>query len=101
MSVTKKDVDHIADLARLSFTEDEKDSLAKDLTSILEYVSELQSLPVAGIEPTLNPVYIENRMREDVVGGELSSEKALRNAPDRLEDYLKVPDVLEVEDAEY
>lgn len=101
MSVTKKDVDHIADLARLSFSQEEKEGLISDLNSILSYVDELQALPVAGVRPMLNPVYIENRMREDVPGEELGSEKALLNAPDRLEDYLKVPSVLEVDDAEY
>ncbi len=101
MSVTKKDVDHIAELARLSFSEAEKEGLVSDLNSILAYVDELQALPVTGVKPTLNPVYIENRMREDVPGEELGTDKALMNAPDRLEDYLKVPSVLEVEDAEY
>ena len=101
MSVSKKDVEHIAELARLSFTESEKDSLAVDLTNILKYVDELQSLPTKGVESTLNPVYIENRFREDVVSGELGADRALMNAPERLEDYLVVPSVVGVEDAEY
>lgn len=101
MSVTKKDVEHIAELSRLSFSDEEMEGMLKDLGSILTYVEELQSLPVAGVEPALNPVYIENRLREDVPGEELGAEQALLNAPDRLEDYLKVPSVLEVEDAEY
>ncbi len=101
MSVTKKDVEHIADLARLAFTESEKEGLAADLSNILKYVDELQSLPIEGVESTLNPVYIENRMREDVRGEELGADKALMNAPERLEDYLKVPSVIGVEDEEY
>lgn len=101
MSVTKKDVEHIADLARLAFTESEKEGLAADLSNILKYVDELQSLPIEGVKSTLNPVYIENRMREDVRGEELGADKALMNAPERLEDYLKVPSVIGVEDEEY
>lgn len=101
MSVSKKDVEHIAELARLSFTESEKEGLAVDLSNILKYVDELQSLPTQGVEGTLNPVYIENRLREDLPGEEFGVEKALMNAPERLEDYLKVPSVIGVEDAEY
>ena len=101
MSVSKKDVEHIADLARLSFTEAEKEGLAVDLSNILKYVDELQSLPTEGVPSLLNPVYIENRFREDVLGEELGADKALLNAPDRLEDYLRVPSVIGVEDEEY
>lgn len=101
MSVSIKDVEHIADLARLAFTETEKDGLTRDLNNILKYVDELQALPLAGVGLTLNPVYIENRFREDVVTGELGAEKALLNAPQRVEDYLLVPSVIEVEDGEF
>lgn len=100
MSVSIKDVDYIADLARLSFSDAEKDGLTRDLNNILKYVDELQSLPLEGVEITRNPVYIENRFREDVVQGELGAEKALMNAPQRVEDYLLVPAVIEVEDGE-
>ena len=101
MSVTIKDVEHIADLARLSFEENEKDGLIKDLNNILKYVEELQSLPLEGVGLTLNPVYIENRFRTDEVTGEIGADKALLNAPERVEDYLLVPSVIEVEDGEY
>ena len=100
MSVTMKDVEHIMGLARLSFSEVEKEVLTKDLNNILKYVDELGSLPLEGVEVTLNPVHIENRFREDVVQGELGTEKALMNAPQRVEDYLLVPTVIEVEDGE-
>lgn len=101
MSVTRIDVEHIAELARLTFSDEEKDGLTRDLNDILKYVEELQALPIEGVEVTLNPVYIENRLREDVKGEELGSDKALMNAPERVEDYLLVPSVIEVEDVEY
>lgn len=100
MSVSIKDVEHIADLARLAFSDEEKAGLTRDLNNILKYVDELQSLPLEGVERTLNPVYIENRFREDVVQGEMGTDKALMNAPQRVEDYLLVPTVIEVEDGE-
>ena len=101
MSVTIKDVEHIADLARLDFSATEKAGLSTDLNNILKYVDELQSLPLEGVVLTLNPVYIENRFREDVVTGELGAARALANAPERVEDYLLVPSVIEVEDGEF
>lgn len=97
MSVTKKEVEHIEELAKLRLSEEEKTSMAKELDAIINYVAELSSVDTKDTEITINPIVIENRLREDVVGKELSNEEALANAPDRLEDYLKVPSVIEVE----
>lgn len=98
MSVSKKDVEHIAELARLKFTDEGMESLANDLNNILVYVEELQKVNTDEAEITVNPVYIENRFREDVVVEGFDSEKALMNAPGRIEDYFLVPSVFEVEE---
>lgn len=101
MEVNKKDVEYIAELARLKFNDEEKTSIMNDLNNVLSYVKELQGVDTKDVETTVNPVYIENKFREDEVKEGLKGEDFLMNAPDRLEDYLKVPNVIEVEDGIY
>lgn len=101
MEVDIKDVEYIAELARLKFTEEEKESLKKDMNNVLEYVKELQELDTENTEVLVNPLYIENRFREDEIEEGIEGEKFLENAPDRLDDYLRVPKVIEVEDGIY
>lgn len=99
MSVSKKDVDYIKELARLRVSEEEADGLVKDLNSILKYVDQLNEVDTDAVEMLVNPLYIENVYREDVVESSLTSEEFLMNAPERVEDYLKVPSVIDREEA--
>ena len=99
MAVSKKDVDYIKELARLRVSEEETEGLVKDLNMILSYVDQLRELNTDEVEILVNPLYIENVYREDVVEDSLKSEDFLRNAPDQVEDYLKVPSVIDREDA--
>ncbi|ETA78980.1 Asp-tRNA(Asn)/Glu-tRNA(Gln) amidotransferase subunit GatC [Youngiibacter fragilis] len=96
MSVSRKDVDYIAELARLKFTEDEKSGFITDLNNILGYVDKLSELDTEGAEILVNPIYIENVYREDVVAKSMDQDEFLMNAPDRVEEYLRVPSVIEV-----
>lgn len=97
MAVTEQDIKHLEKLARLSFPEAERASLIKDLEGIIDFATELQSVDCPK-DITINPLPIENRWREDEVVAGLTPEEALANAPDRLEDYLLVPAVIEVSD---
>ena len=99
MSVSKKDVDYIKELARLRVSEEEAEGLVKDLNSILKYVDQLNEVDTDTVEMLVNPLYIENVYREDVVESSLTSEDFLMNAPERVEDYLKVPSVIDREEA--
>ncbi|HBW12348.1 MULTISPECIES: Asp-tRNA(Asn)/Glu-tRNA(Gln) amidotransferase subunit GatC [Proteiniclasticum] len=99
MSVSKKDVDYIKELARLRVSEEEAEGLVKDLNSILKYVDQLNEVDTDAVEMLVNPLYIENVYREDVVESSLTSEDFLMNAPERVEDYLKVPSVIDREEA--
>lgn len=99
MSVSKKDVDYIKELARLRVSEEEADGLVKDLNSILKYVDQLNEVDTDAVEMLVNPLYIENVYREDVVESSLNTEDFLMNAPERVEDYLKVPSVIDREEA--
>ncbi len=99
MAVTKKDVDYIKELAKLRISEEESEGLVHDLNMVLSYVDKLQELDTDEVEILVNPIYIENVFREDEVEESLRAEDFLKNAPERAEDYLKVPSVIDREDA--
>lgn len=94
MSVTKQQVDHIAKLARLEFEESEKDQLTNELSAVLDYVEQLQSVDTEGVEPLSHPSDISNRLRTDKVAESLSQEAALQNAPAKEKGFFKVPKVI-------
>ena len=94
MSVSKKDVEYVAELARLSFDEDEKEGLAEDLNQILSYVEKLGELDTENEDIIVNPYYIENKFREDEVTDSMSLEDVIKNAPETLEEYVLVPTII-------
>ena len=94
MAVSKKDVDYIKVLARLSVTEEETEGLVEDLNMVLSYVDKLKELDTDDVKILVNPIYIENVYREDVIEESLKSEDFLINVPERVENYLKVPSVI-------
>ncbi len=94
MSVSIKDVEYVAELARLSFDEKEKQGLAEDLNQILAYVEKLGELDTEKEDIIVNPYYIENRFREDEVVPSINLEDVLKNAPDSLEEYVVVPKII-------
>ena len=95
MSITLKDVDHVANLARLELSAEEKEQFAGQLNAILKYAEKLNELDTDQIEPTSHVLPITNVMREDVRKESLPIEKVLLNAPDEEDDQIKVPAVLE------
>lgn len=95
MSVTKKDVEHVAELARLSFSEEEKEKLIGDLNQVLTYVETLQELDTENTDIIVNPYYIENKFREDEVEASMDVKDVIKNAPQSLEEYVVVPKVIE------
>lgn len=94
MSVTIKDVEHIAKLARLEFSETEKEMLTHQLNTILAYVEQLNKIDTSNIEPLSHVIDLENVLRKDEVREGLSTEEALKNAPSRTEQFFKVPKVI-------
>lgn len=95
MAVSKKDVEHIAKLAKLKFNEDEKEKLQGELNKILEYIDKLNELDLSSVEPLENINETENIFREDKVDMYLTKEEALKNAPSKTENFFKVPKVLD------
>ncbi len=95
MSITKNDVQYVADLARLRLSPEETESLAKDMNKILDYMATLEELDTSGVEPLEHVIDLEYRLRSDEAKEPLSHEDALKNAPDADTDYFRVPRVIE------
>lgn len=95
MPVSLEDVDHIALLARVGLTEEERSSLRDELDAILGYVTKLQSLDTTGIEPTAHVVDLPTPLRDDVVRNEEQAEAMVANAPDRDRTFLRVPRIID------
>lgn len=95
MSISMQDVEHVAKLARLELTAEEKEVFNGQLNAILKYAEKLNELDTDGIEPTSHVLPVMNVMREDEVRPSLPIEKVLLNAPDEEDGQIKVPAVLE------
>ncbi|UVI31334.1 Asp-tRNA(Asn)/Glu-tRNA(Gln) amidotransferase subunit GatC [Paenibacillus spongiae] len=95
MSITVKDVEHVANLARLELAEQEKEQLTVQLNAILKYAEKLGELDTDHVEPTSHVLPVTNVMREDRVRESVSVETAMKNAPDEEDGQFKVPAVLE------
>ena len=95
MKISKKDVGHVARLARLRLTEEEKEKFGKQLNQILKYVEKLNELDTENVEPTSHVVPLQNVLREDEVKPSLPVEDVLSNAPDKKGNYFKVPRIIE------
>lgn len=95
MSITAKEVEHVAKLARLHLSDAEKERFAGQLNAILKYVEKLNELDTEHVEPTSHPMPFVNVMREDEVRPSWPLEQVLRNAPDEEDGQFKVPAVLE------
>lgn len=91
MGIDRKEVEHIARLARLDLSEEEKEMFAEQLTDIVDYVEKLKELDVDKVEPTCHIEEMTNRFRKDRPGEELSKEKATANAPESEAGQFRVP----------
>ncbi|MFC5406889.1 Asp-tRNA(Asn)/Glu-tRNA(Gln) amidotransferase subunit GatC [Cohnella soli] len=95
MSITIKDVEHVANLARLELSDAEKEQFSGQLNAILKYAEKLNGLNTDGVEPTTHVLPLANVMREDTVKASWPIEKVLLNAPEEENGQFKVPAVLE------
>lgn len=93
--ITKEQVMHVANLARLSVTDEEAEVFTEQLDAIITYAELLNELDTDGVEPTTHVLDVRNVVREDEVRESLPREEALKNAPDQLDGQVKVPSILE------
>ena len=89
------EVEHIAQLARLGLSEEEKEMFRHQLSAILEYAELLNRLDTRGVAPTTSALPLSNVMRPDETVTGLPTEEALANAPDAEADQFKVRPILE------
>jgi aspartyl-tRNA(Asn)/glutamyl-tRNA(Gln) amidotransferase subunit C len=94
-SAPQLDIDHVAELARLALTSEEKAKYAQQLGDVLHHIEQLSKLDVAGVEPTAHAFPVQNVWADDVASAGLSVEAALRNAPARRDNMIVVPKVVE------
>ncbi|MBN2056605.1 Asp-tRNA(Asn)/Glu-tRNA(Gln) amidotransferase subunit GatC [bacterium] len=94
MSIDRKDVEHIAALARLDLTEAEAAAFAVQLADILRYMETLNELDTSGVQPTSHAIHLTNRFREDEVRPSLPVDDVLALAPAVEDGQVLVPKVL-------
>lgn len=92
--MTTEDVQKIARLARLEFSDAELESFAKEFTMCVDYVGTIASVDLSNVEPLVSVNDTTNELREDVVGECLPTAEALKNAPKKNDAFFKVPKVL-------
>lgn len=95
MSVTLKDVEHVAKLARLALTDTEKARFTEQMNAILKYAEKLNELDTEGVEPTSHVLPVKNVLREDEARPSWPIEDVLKNAPEDEDGQFRVPAVLE------
>jgi len=96
--ISPEEVEHVARLARLALTPEERESMARHLDRILDYVEALQALDTEGVEPTFHAIPVPTPLREDVAAEPLDPELAVSNAPERWETAFVVPKVIDSDD---
>ena len=95
MKISKEEVEHVALLARLKFSETEKERFTTQLNSILEYMDKLKELDTSRVEPTFHAVAQKNVFREDQVLPSSPQDLTLSNAPDGDRGFFRVPKIIE------
>lgn len=94
--LTINQVEHIAELARVGLSDEEKSKFQSDLGSILDYVDQLQKVNVKGVEPISHITGLENEMRDDETGAPADGKKFVEMAPDKQDGYVKVKKILNI-----
>ncbi|HUY00137.1 MAG TPA: Asp-tRNA(Asn)/Glu-tRNA(Gln) amidotransferase subunit GatC [Candidatus Deferrimicrobium sp.] len=89
--ITKEQVEHIAWLAHIKVSDDEKEKFTNLFNDILEYFQKIDEVDTSDVEYTFHGVQIKNVLREDVVCPSLSKEDAFKNVPKKDKDFIKAP----------
>jgi aspartyl-tRNA(Asn)/glutamyl-tRNA(Gln) amidotransferase subunit C len=95
MRLSREEVEHVAELAKLGLSEGEIERFREQLSDILDHVETLNQLDTSAVQAMAHVTGLENVMRDDVVTPCLEREAVLANAPDQEDGYFKVPQVLE------
>lgn len=94
MQVNDEQVEHLARLSRLRFTDAEKQEIRQDLEQMIQFVHKLNEVDTTGLEPVLHMSTEMNCLREDVVKGSITAAEALKNATNPQGHFFTVPKVI-------
>ncbi|MDR1167993.1 MAG: Asp-tRNA(Asn)/Glu-tRNA(Gln) amidotransferase subunit GatC [Heliobacteriaceae bacterium] len=91
--ITIKDVEHVAKLARLELTDEEKELYTKQLGDVLKYVDQMNEVDTSNVKPMAQVIDFVNVMRDDEVHNDVTKEALMANAPEEENGYFKVPKI--------
>ena len=88
-------IEHLSLLARLNLSDDEKQLFTRQVDSIISYINTLNELDTSDVEPTAHILPMKNVFREDILKESLPRELAMQNAPEKNDDFYRVPKIIE------
>lgn len=91
--ITIKDVEHVAKLAKLQLSEEEKEKFTKQLGDVLKYVEQMNEVDTTGVKPMAHAFDFVNVMREDEVVHEQTKDELMKNAPEEENGFFRVPKI--------
>jgi aspartyl-tRNA(Asn)/glutamyl-tRNA(Gln) amidotransferase subunit C len=94
MKISKKEVEHVAHLARLTLIDEELEKMTGQLDNILSYVDKLDQLDTGQVDPTFHVFSVSNAFREDVEKESLSQAEAVKNGPQQDGQMFQVPRII-------
>jgi aspartyl-tRNA(Asn)/glutamyl-tRNA(Gln) amidotransferase subunit C len=94
-AITKSELEHLAELARIQLSEKEEEKILKDLQRILEYVKELQTVNTEGVVPLAGGTFIRDVFRDDDERENTNSQQGKEQFPRQRDGFLEVPHVFE------
>ena len=92
--ISEKEVEHIAWLAKIELSEEEKRLFTKQFNEILEYFRKIDELDTEKVPPTYHVLDLANVFRKDEVEPSLPKEESIRNAPKKEKTYFKAPKII-------
>lgn len=92
--ISKRDVTHVAKLARLALTEDELERYTSQLAAVLGHAADIEALDIEGVPPTAHPLPLTNVFRADIPRPSLDRDEVLAQAPDVESDRFRIPRIL-------
>ena len=95
MKISSREVEYVANLARLEITDQEKDKFTAQLNDILGYIDKLNELDTKGVEPMSHAIAVTNAFREDKILDSIGTEQTLANAPDARGEFFRVPKIID------
>jgi aspartyl-tRNA(Asn)/glutamyl-tRNA(Gln) amidotransferase subunit C len=94
MALSRDEVQHVAELARLSFSDEEEERMADEMSQILDHFEKLDELDTSGVPPMSHVLDVTNVFREDEIEERIDQEQALEPAPETDGGYFQVPKVV-------